>query len=296
MKKFALFLGCTVPVRGLHYEASARKVAARLGVELVDLREFSCCGFPAEGVDHLTSLTMAALNLVAAENHELNIVTLCSACTATLTKANKLLREDAKARKEVNDILSGYGEEFKGTIRVKHFARMLLEDVGLDRIKNQVKAPLTGLKVASHYGCHYMKPSDIYEGFENPERPVTLDRLVAATGATPVDYEDKLQCCGGGILGVDELSALRMSQAKLAHMKAAGADIMTFICPFCAVMYDINQKAIETKVGGKFGLPGLYYPQLLGLALGFTPKEMALELNRVKFVPGQRAGAPGVPA
>jgi heterodisulfide reductase subunit B len=287
VKKFALFLGCTVPVRGLHYEASARKVAAALGVELVDIREFSCCGFPMEGVDHLSSLTMSALNLVAAENHELDIVTLCSACTATLTKANKLLKEDPKVRKEVNDILSGYGEEYKGTIKVKHFARMLLEDVGLDRIKSHVKAPLSGLKVASHYGCHYMKPSEIYDGFENPERPVTLDRLVAATGATPVDYTDKLQCCGGGILGVDEMTAFRMSQAKLANMKAAGADVMTFVCPFCAVMYDINQKAIEAKVGGRFGLPGLYYPQLLGLAMGFSAKEMALDQNRVKFVPKQ---------
>jgi len=280
-----------VPVRGLHYEASARRVAQALGIELSDLREFTCCGFPMEGVDHLSSLTLSALNLVAAENHELDIVTLCSACTATLTKANKVLREDLKVRKEVNDILSGYGEEYKGTIKVKHYARMLLEDVGLDRIKSRVKSPLAGLKVASHYGCHYMKPSDIYDGFENPERPVTLDRLVAATGATPVDYEDKLQCCGGGILGVDELSAFKMSQAKLAHMKAAGADVMTFVCPFCAVMYDINQRSIEAKVGGKFGLPGLYYPQLLGLALGFSPKEMALEQNRVKFVPRQ-----GVPA
>lgn len=290
MKKFALFLGCTVPVRGLHYEVSARKVASRLGVELADLSEFTCCGFPMEGVDHLSSLTLSALNIVAAENHEMDIVTLCSACTATLTRANKVLKEDPNVRKEVNDILSGYGEEFRGTVKVKHYARMLLEDVGLDRIKSHVKAPLTGLKVASHYGCHYMKPSDIYDGFENPERPVTLDRLVAATGASPVEYEDKLQCCGGGILGVDEMSAFKMSQSKLAHMKAAGADIMTFVCPFCAVMYDINQKAIETKVGGKFGLPGLYYPQLLGLACGFTPKEMALELNRVKFIP--KTGVP----
>jgi heterodisulfide reductase subunit B len=284
MKKFALFLGCTVPVRGLHYEASARKVAASLGIEFVDLKEFTCCGFPLEGVDHHTALTMGALNLVAAENHEMDIVTLCSACTATLTRANKHLKEDKNARKEVNDVLSGYGEEFKGTIKVKHFARMLVEEVGFDRIKSAVKAPLTGLKVASHYGCHYMKPSDIYDGFENPERPATLDKLVAATGATPVDYEDKLQCCGGGILGVDEMSALKMSQSKLKHMKEAGADAMTFVCPFCAVMYDINQKAIETKVGGKFGLPGLYFPQLLGLSMGFSAKEMALDQNRVKLV------------
>jgi heterodisulfide reductase subunit B len=282
MKDHALFLGCTVPVRGLHYEVSARRTAEKLGVRLVDLKEFSCCGFPVEGADHLTSFVMAAMSLAAAERSGLDIVTLCSACTATLTKANKTLKEDKALREEVNKVLSDVGAEFKGTTKVKHFARLLAEDIGYDKIRAAVIHPLTGLKIASHYGCHYLKPSEIYEGFDSPERPVTLDRLIEAVGATPVDYEDKLQCCGGAILGFDELSALKMTQIKLQHIKEAGADAMTFICPFCAVMYDINQKAAETKVGGKFNLPGIYFPQLLGIAMGFTPQDMALNLNRVK--------------
>ncbi|MGQ9582185.1 MAG: CoB--CoM heterodisulfide reductase iron-sulfur subunit B family protein [Thermoplasmatota archaeon] len=282
MKDYALFLGCTVPVRGLHYEASARKTAERLGIRLVDLKEFSCCGFPLEGADHLTSLAMAAMNIAAAERREMDIVTLCSACTATLTKANKQLKEDEALRKEVNRVLAEVDAEFKGTRRVKHYARLLAEDIGYEKIKASVKNPLNGLRIAPHYGCHYLKPSEIYEGFDSPERPVTLDRLLEAIGATPVDYEDKLQCCGGGILGIDELTSLKMTQQKLQHIKETGADAMTFICPFCAVMYDLNQKAVETKVGGKYNLPGIYYPQLLGIAMGFTPQEMAIHLNRVK--------------
>jgi len=282
MKEYALFLGCTVPVRGLHYEISARKTAERLGIRLLDVKEFGCCGFPVEGADHLTSLVMSAMSICAAERKGLDIVTLCSACTATLTKANKTLKEDAHVRDEVNKVLDGFGEMFKGTVKVKHFVRMLVEDIGIEMIKDAAKNPLTDIKVAPHYGCHYLKPSEIYEGFDSPERPATLDRLLEALGATPVQYEDKLQCCGGGILGVDELTALRMTQQKLQHIKDAGADAMTFVCPFCAVMYDSNQKAAEAKVGGKFGIPGIYFPQLLGLAMGFSPKEMALELNRVK--------------
>ncbi len=282
MKDYALFLGCTVPVRGLHYEAPARKVAEKLGIRITDIKEFGCCGYPLEGADHLTHLVMAALNLAAAERRELDILTLCSACTATLTKANKALKESAHLREEVNKILAQHGGEFNGKIRVRHFARALLEDVGLDKIKSAVTNPLTGIKIASHYGCHYLKPSEIYDGFDSPERPETLDKLVAATGATPMDYEDKLQCCGGAILGIDEMTSFKMSQQKLAHIKEAGADAMTFICPFCAVMYDINQRAIETKVGGKFSLPGLYYPQLLGIAMGFSPAEMAINLNRTR--------------
>ena len=282
MKEYALFLGCTVPVRGLHYEVSARKTAEKLGVRLLDVKEFGCCGFPIEGADHLTSLVMSAMSLCAAERAELEIVTLCSACTATLTKANKVLKEDAHVREEVNKVLEGFGEKFKGTTKVRHFARMLVEEVGVAKIREAAVNPLAGIKIAPHYGCHYLKPSEIYEGFDSPERPGTLDKLLTAIGATPVDYEEKLQCCGGGILGVDELTALKMTQQKLQHIKDAGADAMTFICPFCAVMYDSNQKAVEAKVGGKYGVPGFYFPQLLGLALGFTPKEMALELNRVK--------------
>jgi heterodisulfide reductase subunit B len=282
MKEYALFLGCTVPVRGLHYEVSARKTAEKLGIRLVELPEFSCCGFPLEGADHLTSFAMAAMSLSAAEKKGLEIVTLCSACTATLTKANKKLKEDKALREEVNKVLRDVGSEFKGTTRVKHYARLLAEDIGYEAIKAAVTNPLSGLKIASHYGCHYLKPSEIYEGFDSPERPVTLDKLVEAVGAAPVDYEDKLLCCGGGILGIDELSSLKMTQLKLQHIKDSGADAMTFICPFCAVMYDINQKAAETKVGGKFNLPGIYFPQLLGIAMGFSPQDMALNLNRVK--------------
>jgi len=282
MKTYALFLGCTVPVRGMHYEASARLVSDKLGFHLVDIKDFGCCGFPLEGADHLTSFVMSAMSLAAAERNDLDIVTLCSACTATLTKANKKLKEDRALREEVNKILAETGAEFKGKTTVKHFARVLVEEVGYDKIKSAVTTPLTGLKIAAHYGCHYLKPSEIYDGFDSSERPVTLDKLIDATGATHIDYEDKLQCCGGGILGFDEISALKMTQAKLQHIKDSGADAMTFICPFCAVMYDANQKTAEMKVGGKFALPGLYFPQLLGLAMGFTPKQMALDLNRIK--------------
>jgi heterodisulfide reductase subunit B len=118
MKSYALFLGCTVPVRGMHYEASARLISDRLGFHLVDVPEFGCCGFPLEGADHLTSYVMAAMSLAAAERNDLDIVTLCSACTATLTKANKKLKEDRALREEVNKVLAETGAEFKGKTNV----------------------------------------------------------------------------------------------------------------------------------------------------------------------------------
>ncbi|MEW5760859.1 MAG: CoB--CoM heterodisulfide reductase iron-sulfur subunit B family protein [Candidatus Thermoplasmatota archaeon] len=281
--RYALFLGCTVPVRALNYELSARKVASKLGLELIDLQNFECCGFPIEDVNHSASIALAARNICIAEEKGLNLVTLCSACTGALTKANIKLKEDEKLREEVNHILKPLGYEFKGKIEVKHFTRALYEDIGIEKLKGFVTKPLNGINVAAHYGCHYLKPSGIFKGIESPELPESLDKLIEATGAKALNYEDKKLCCGGGILGIDEQTALKIAKIKLEKAKLAGANSLITICPFCSVMYDANQKAVEVKVGGeKYDLPVLYYPQLLGLAMGFSPKELGFNLNRVK--------------
>jgi heterodisulfide reductase subunit B len=162
---------------------------------------------------------------------------------------------------------------------------VLFEEVGPEKIRESVKADLGGLKVAPHYGCHYMKPSEVFERFEDPEHPESLDELIRAVGAEPVQYPDKLRCCGGGLLAIDEKVALTLGKEKLAQVKAAGAEAMTLMCPFCSVMYDDNQKKIEATFEAEFALPVLYYPQLLGLALGIEPKALGLNMNRVKTKP-----------
>jgi heterodisulfide reductase subunit B len=135
---------------------------------------------------------------------------------------------------------------------------------------------------APHYGCHYLKPSHLYDSFDDPENPESLDRLIEATGARAVRYEDEAECCGGGILGFDEETALLVTRQKLDHIAEAGADAMVLICPFCAIMYDANQRRVERLYGATYRLPVLYYPQILGLAMGFSMEEMGLKLNRVK--------------
>ena len=280
--KYALFLGCTVPARARNYELSVRKVADAFGIELVDVPDFSCCGFPLNSIDAETCLLLSARNLALAEEMELPICTLCSACTGVLTETNRELREDGEVRAQVNEKLGQLDKAYNGGIEVKHFARILYEDVGIDTIKSSVKRDLGTLQIAAHYGCHYIKPSEIFEGFDDPEHPRSLDELIAATGASCVEYEDKTQCCGGGILAVDEDLALKMADSKLGHIKAAGADGISLICPFCSVMYDDNQRKIESTLERTYGLPVLYYPQILGLALGFEEKELGFNMNRVK--------------
>jgi heterodisulfide reductase subunit B len=289
--RLALYLGCTVPVRAMNYELSARRTAERLGIELVDVDGFACCGYPARSLSWEAALLMAANNLALAEEQGLDICTLCSACTSTLVEANKRLQEDKDLRDRLNTQLdSSTGRRYDGTVAVRHYARILYEDIGPKRLREMVELALgqgqamdlSSFGFAAHYGCHYLKPANIYDGFDDPENPHTLGELIEATGAQLVPYEEENECCGGGILAIDQETALSISKGKLDHVHAADADGMVLICPFCDIMYEINQRSIERQFDVSYRLPVLYYPQLLGLALGFTPDEMGFRLNRVK--------------
>lgn len=286
--RYALFIGCTISVRGLNYELSARKVAEKLGIEFVDIPEFSCCGFPLGSIHHSSAVTIAARNLALAEAQGLNIITLCSACSGFLTEAENLFtnKSHSKETKLINEKLKDLGLQYNGSVKVKHFARVLYEDIGIDNLKKLVSEPLNGIRIAPHYGCHYIKPSEIFNNFDDPIHPQSLDRLIEVTGATPVQYRDKLQCCGGGILAIEEETPIKMVKQKLDHIKEMNADAMTLICPFCSIMYDEYQQTVESTFESEYNLPVLYYPQLLGLAMGMDPKkDLAVKKNQVKVAP-----------
>jgi heterodisulfide reductase subunit B len=276
MKKYALFLGCTVPVRAQHYELSARNVARELGIELVDLPEASCCGFPLKAVDAETSLLLAARNLGLASQLGLDVVTLCNSCTAMLSDAQQQLKH-----KEFYKKFKELGFAYPNEVIVRHFVRVLYEDIGIDTIKKAIKKSLGGLRVMAHYGCHYMRPSQLY-GFDNAEVPYTFDELVNATGAESIDYIDKKMCCGGSVLGIDEGLAVTMANHKLNIAKKSNVDALISICPFCTIMYEDNQRKAEAKFNTQYGIPVLYYPQLLGLGLGLDANGVGLRFNRIK--------------
>ena len=279
--KYSLFLGCTIPARSRNYEISARAIAPRMDIEFVDIEEFSCCGFPLEASDERGAILLAARNLCLAEEKDLGICVLCSACASTLTKAAHRLRENRELRDAVNKELSKIGKTYKGTSTVKHFARVLLEDVGLEKIKEEVTRDLKSLKVATHYGCHYLKPSYVYEGFDDPQDAQSIELVLKTVGATNVQYRRKKDCCGGPVLLTDEELALSIAREKLVCIKEAGVDCMNLVCPFCDLMFDSNQKGIEAQFGDDFTIPVLYLPQILGLAMGMGRKELGLNLNSV---------------
>jgi len=278
--KYMLFLGCVIPYRIGSYEISARKVLEKLGVELVEMPEFNCCGLPLDPVSHDLMLSLAARNLCLAEQQNLNIITLCPGCAGTLRKVNKTLQEDKKLKEKVNEYLKEIGMEFKGTIKVSHLIQALAGDVGFEKIKETVKRPLNQLKVAEHNGCHVLRPAK-YIGFDDPDNPVILKNLIELTGAECLDYMDETECCGAPIVGVNDQIPLQLTREKLDHIKAVGAQALITVCPFCHMMFDINQPRIERTFNEVFGVPVLHYPQLLGLAMGFSPEELALKQLRV---------------
>jgi heterodisulfide reductase subunit B len=280
--KYLIFLGCVIPYRLSSYEISARKVLDKLGVELVEMPTFNCCGYPMDAINHDLMITLAARNLCVAEQQNLNILTLCNGCFCSLNETNKVLKEDKKLRDEVNAYLKEIGMEFKGTIEVKHLVHVLAEDVGFEKIKDAVKKPLTNISVAQHSGCHLVRPAKYVGHGDDPENPTLLKNLIRLTGAECLDYMDETQCCGNPIIGVNEEVPFQMAKEKLDHVRAAKAQALITACPFCHMMFDMNQPRIERAFNEKFGIPVLHYPQLLGLAMGFSPEELGLNELRVK--------------
>jgi len=278
--KYLMFLGCAIPYRVAAFEISARKVLGKLGVELVEMPEFNCCGLPLDPVSHETMLILAARNLALAEQKGLDIITLCPGCAGTLKKVNKMLNEDKALRDEINCHLKEAGLEFKGSVNAKHFMQVLIEDVGLEKIKDSVIKPLTLLKVAEHNGCHILRPKK-FIGFDDPEDPKSLKTLIETTGATCLDYMDETECCGAPSVGVNDKIALQLAREKLNHIKDVNAQAMITICPFCHIMYDTNELRIEKMFNEKYGIPVLHYPQLLGLAMGMKPEELGFSEHRV---------------
>jgi heterodisulfide reductase subunit B len=279
MKKYALFLGCTTPTRVPQYELSTRWICKRLGVELVDIEDFVCCGSNQINISIEAGLLLSALNLAHAEAHGLDIVALCAACAGVLIEAVEELKKPS-VRERVNKQLLMTGLEYKGKTTVKHISRVIYEDIGLDRIREEIERDLSNLKIAPHYGCHYLKPRCVSEDFDEPDNPRTLHQLTSATGASYVEYETLLECCGGKTFPNSEDLAHRLIAKKLDNLQDKEIDCMVLQCQTCYLMYAAQQGKVSEKFGKEYNIPILLYPQLLGLAVGGDPvADLGLNLN-----------------
>lgn len=280
MMKFALFLGCQIPIRLKQYETSSKLVSERLGLELIDIEEFNCCGYPLRNIDFKTFLLASARNLALAETKKLNVMTLCQCCYGSLKKADFLLKENLSLRKEVNAVLQREGIPYEGKIEVKHLLSILDQEVGVEAIRKRIEKPFQGLKIAAHYGCHALRPSQIVR-FDDPGNPSIFDRLVEVTGAESIDWLMRLECCGAPLLGSHDELSTEMTLKKLNNGRGSGADYLCTACTYCQIQFDTVQQMILSRQGSNPPLPSLLYPQLLGLSMGIPPEPLGLKMNKI---------------
>lgn len=274
--KYALFIGCNIPARVGQYEASARAVLEKLDVGVADIPAFNCCGYPSRNTDLKTYLLLSARNLALAETESLPVMTLCQCCFGSLKKAAHLLKTDAGMRKEINGYLKKEGLSFQGEVPIKHLLTVLYEDVGISRLKKNISPGFKKLKVATHYGCHTLRPSDVMQ-FDNPAAPVVFDQLVTVTGAKSVDWPLKLDCCGAPVRGVNDQLSTDLTKKKISSGVEAGADCFCVACPWCQLQFDSVQRDLSEKQGIPPELPPVVFPQLLGLAMGISKDKLSTD-------------------
>lgn len=278
--RFALFLGCTIPARLKQYESSSRAVLGKLGVELVDIKEFNCCGYPLRNTDFKAAVLSSARNLALAEREDLTIMVLCKCGFGMLKHAHHRIREDPSLREDINATLKKEGLRCEGGSQVKHLLSVLYHDVGVDTIKEKITRPYKELKIATHYGCHALRPSEILH-FDDPVNPTLFDNLVEATGAESIDWQARLDCCGAPVFGSNDDLSMDLTLKKLTNAQQAGAHYLCDACSYCHIQFDTVQRMINSERGGNHPLPPILYPQLLGLSLGIDSEILELGMNQI---------------
>lgn len=277
--KFAFYPGCTVQSEQYAYEISARRIFPKLGIQLIDVEGFSCCGYPLKNVSVSAWFYLTARNLALAEKLGLDIFPLCNGCNLSFCEVRHYLERDPTLKERINSLLSMEGLNYTGNTKSVHILQILREVIGIDKIQAAVEMPLAGLKLAAHYGCHALRPSKL-EMPDDPEDPQSLEELIEALGAATEEYPERLDCCGQGLAMTTGKTALAISGLKLRAVQDHKFDGLVTICPFCTKMLDAKQNAIKVSTGQKdLSMPVIYVTQVLGLAMGMEVEELGLNLN-----------------
>ena len=273
--KFALFHGCNIPARVEQYADATVAVCARLGIELVEMTAFNCCGYPARNTNHSAYILSAARNLAVAERSDLDMLVMCKCCYGSLKNACHFLNQDPGLKTDINRILAKENLEYKNTIQVKHLLSVLYHDVGLERLKENILKSYSGLQIAVSYGCHALRPSTVTQ-FDDPVSPKIFDELVEATGAFSVEWTRKLDCCGAPLTGINDQLAMDMAQKKIDSAREAGAQFICTACPYTQLQFDGVQMRMSAQSNSGKPLAPILYPQLLGLSMGIDEKTLGI--------------------
>jgi heterodisulfide reductase subunit B len=280
MTAYAYYPGCSLETMGRAYHLSAREVMQALDVELREVEDWNCCGATAYfHIDELLAYTLCARNLALAERTGLDLVAPCAGCFKNLHTAAHVLQEDADLAEHINDALAADGLRTTGRVRVRHLIEVLVEDVGLDRIRARVRTPLAGLRVAPYYGCQVVRPQRTGEAAEDVR---FFEDLLAALGATPVPYPARLRCCGGSLIATQRPVALSLVHELIASASASGAQVIATLCPLCQINLECYQGQARDAFDGPGPVPVLYMTQVVGLALGIPPRRLGIGRELVR--------------
>ena len=278
--KYAYFPGCSAESTARDLYLSTMTVTSGLGIELIEPDGWLCCGSTmAHQVDHDLSVSLAAANLLKVKDMGIDMVVSCASCYSRMKIANHEISTNPKTREVISAAL---GRDYDGSVKVRHFVEIILEDMGLDAFKKALKHSLRGLKVASYYGCLLVRPPEI-TGFDDPENPVYMDRLINAMGGVGLDWPHKVECCGGSLTLTRSDLVVKLSEAIIAMAKDSGAQCIAVSCPMCQINLDMRQDDILKTTGHRYNMPVLYITQLMGLCLGMS--ENALGLNKLIISP-----------
>lgn len=280
-KKYAYYTSCMNDSMTKELDQSLNLWKEELGLDLIRIEESTCCGGSNyDFIEPELFLINNARNIAFAEKMGLDMVTTCNTCTLGLLEAKHRLDASEKQREFVNKHLKEEGLEYKGTSAVTHILWVLNEEIGLENIKAKVKKPLEGVKVAPFYGCHILRPSEIM-GHDDPNAPASLDQLVVALGGEIVDFKSKNKCCGFHTLLVAEEESLEISANAVQDGLDSGADYIVTPCPLCHTAMDAYQPKALNARNDKRRIPVLHLSQLVGLAMGYSPKELGMDGHMV---------------
>lgn len=279
--RYALYPGCAAKGATPELHQSTMAVIGRLGIEVVELAAASCCGAGVVGeADPDVALALNARTFAQAEQLGLDVMTICGTCQGVMGAANKRLKQEPAVLERVNRVLELDGMAYRGTVQVKHLLWIVVKEVGLQRLAEQVLVPMDKFRIAPFYGCYILRPSwDL--GFDDPENPTSLEKVIRTVKGEPVAYAGRTKCCGFPIILEQEAIAIAMAGTNMKDAKDEGADFMVTPCPLCHMSLDIYQERAGKAVHANLNLPILHLPQLLGLAMGVPPKDLGLSRHLV---------------
>jgi succinate dehydrogenase cytochrome b subunit len=276
--KYAYFPGCVTKQISTEYDVSTRLACEKLGIELVDIPEFSCCGAGVlKEANKSLNTSLNARNFALSERQNLDMMTICSTCVNNLNKDLFELRENPDTLEANNKKLIDFDLNCSAKLNVKHLLWILEHDYGYENIKKLVTKPLKGLKIATYYGCHILRPSNIVPEYQNSENPQNFEEFVRILGGQPVDIKEKSDCCGFHITLINPKASAKMSGNYLDIAKQHGADMVVTNCPFCHMQMDMYQSKSEKELKIKLKVPVIHFTQLLCIALGIDPKKLGFK-------------------